>query len=193
MSAPYLLPKSTVPISGNLTLNQFIQTVLVGISGLNGTLVRPKWQIAPPKMPDISINWLAYAVVEAAPDANAYTALNPEQQYVSQRHQDLRIQCAFYGPNAMELANTVQDGFQIPPNRQALFLANMGFVSTGACLHIPDLVNERWVDRVEMEVRLRREIQRVYGVPVLVSAAGTINTVLQNGEYTFDWQTPEEA
>lgn len=189
----YLLPSSTTPLPGGLNLSQFIQTVLVGISGLTGTLVRPRWQINPPKQPNIEVNWLAYAVLQYQPNDNAYVWIDEDENTVSQRHEELKIPCAFYGPDAAEYAGIVRDGFQIQQNLEALTLANMGYISTGQMIHVPDLVNERWVERIEMEVNLRREIQRVYPILPLVSARGTIHTVLGDDDYSFEWQTPEET
>lgn len=190
MSTPYKLPQATTGFPNQYTLTQFIQTVLVGISGLSPDLVRPDWQVAPPKMPELNTNWIAYGIKESTPNANAYTNLDDADQYESQRHQDIKVQCSFYGPQAIELASLVTDGFQIPPNLQELGRWNMGYVSTGTMLHVPDLVNERWVDRIVMEVNLRREVIRRYGIPNLVSASGIVHTVLNNDEYSFGWQTP---
>jgi hypothetical protein len=188
----YLLPTSTDPIPGGLTLTQFIQSVLVGISGIDGTLVRPKWQIDPPKQPNISVNWLAFRVIQENPDTYGYSDMDSEGNTYSQRHEDLRIQCGFYGPDAMHYAGIVRDGFQISQNLEVLRSAKMGFTSTGQPLRVPDLVNERWVERIEMEVVLRREIVRTYAILSLSSAKGTIYSDT-TPEFIQDWQTPEES
>lgn len=180
------------PLPGSLTLTQFIQTVLVGLSGLNGTLVRPKWQAQPPKQPDLSVNWLAYAVTFIRPDANAFVWSNADELMQNQRQEEIEVQCSFYGPDAFDYAGIVRDGFQIQQNLEGLRAANMGFASTGIASRIPDLVNERWINRVEMSIVLRRQVQRVYPITTLVSANGTIHTVLGNEEYLLNWQAPPE-
>ncbi len=183
----YVLPSSTLPLPKGLTLTQFVQTVLVGLSGLTGPFVRPKWQVAPPKNPDIDINWISFGVEVAAPDANSYVGVNTAGATVTQRHETLEITCSIYGPEALDIAGLIRDGFQIQFNRDALRSANMGFVETSPPRRIPDLVNERFVPRFEMSIMLRREVQRVYPLTTLLSATGTIHTVLGTETYLLDW------
>lgn len=186
----YILPTTTLPLPRQLTLNQFLQTVLVGISGIDGTLVRPKWQVAPPKQPpSIDQNWISYGVVSATPDANSFTGSDASGIYNSQRHELLEIACSIYGPDAIETYGLLRDGFQIPKNLEGLRSANMGFVEVSRALHVPDLINERFFNRIEVSVIIRREIQRVYPVLTLISANGTIHTVLGNEQYLLDWET----
>lgn len=185
----YLLPSSTQSLPGNLTLVQFIQTVLVGLTGLSGTLVRPSWQVAPPKNPDLTVNWMAFGDLLHSPDANAYVGVDADDNAIMQRHEAIEIPCSFYGPEAMEYASLVRDGFQIQQNLEALRLANMGFVEVNQARRMPDLVNERWINKVVMSVFLRREIIRSYPILTILSAAGTVHTVLGTEEYLFDWET----
>lgn len=189
----YLKPQNTRALPNGFTLDQFIQTVLVGVSGIDPQLVRPEWQKDGPKIPDVGVNWLAYGITQAPPDANGYIGMNGDGVMLSQRHADLMVMCAFYGPQALDYATIVRDGFQIPNNRSQLSLANMGFVSTGAPLHIPDLVNERWVNRYQLEIRLRIETERTYDILSLLGAHGTINTVVGTQEQSSNWETPEET
>lgn len=182
----YLVPSGNGQIPGGLSLNQFIQSVLVGISGLDKKLVRPDWQVAPPSQPDISINWLAFGIQITNPDTFAYTTLNPDGSSSLQRQQQIEVKCQFYGPDATEMSSIVQDGFQITQNLEALRSADMGFGYSTEGINIPDLVNERWVPRVVMSVFLRRQIERTYPVLGLLSTKGTIHTELKDGDVEYD-------
>jgi hypothetical protein len=191
---PYVQPISPQPqFPLGLSLRQFIQTVLVGISNVPGPLVRPRWQPEPPKQPDINVNWIAFGIDSATPDAGAYISSTPENQTATQRNETLQIGISTYGPDALDTYGLIRDGFQIEANRYALFNANMGFVEITAARQVPDLVNQRWIDRVESTIVLRRAIQRTYGVTTIVSAAGTIYVPDITTDYFLDWSVTEES
>jgi hypothetical protein len=297
----YLLPAPLFPtLPGVLSFKQFLQSVFVGISGLPGELVRPKWQKNPPKSPDIDVNWMAIGLSKKIHDFNiaslpslgqqatgfikfpkcnpqpsdtvtvnglsitfvasgamgnqvnigttpAITAQNLQEfleassdmrltvatysvfaqailiafialgavgnaftlaavsgaiflsgptllnggsnNNTTQRHQEQEIGCTFYGPQADEYVDVIADGFQIQQNLEALRLANMGFVAVGEATQVPDLINERWVDRYEMSVTLRREVQRVYPILSFASVSGSIQGDLSSGVKTVAWQS----
>lgn len=188
-SGGYLLPSETQKPPGNLTLIQFIQTVLVGVSGISGTLVRPDWQVAPPKQPDLSTNWMAFGITSSTPDANGYVNTDSDGDTQYQRQEGIELKCSFYGPAAFDIAALVRDGFQIQQNLDALRSANMGFTNASNIMHLPDLINERWVDRFHMSIFLRRQVQRLYPIVSIISATGTIYTVLGDESYLLDWET----
>lgn len=174
----YLVPSSSQPLPGGLTLTQFIQSVITGVSGYPGSLVRPKFQIAPPKQPDIAIDWIAFSIQVTDQDKNAFTWLDDDEIDHLIRQQTLEIQVAFYGPNAQENITALSDGFQIQQNLEAMRLANMGYRDVSRIVRGPDLVNERWVDRYEMSLYLTRQVQRTYPILSFASAQGTIHTVV---------------
>lgn len=189
---PYIGPTETTALPKNLTLTQFLQTVFVGISGLPGDLVRPRWQPNPPKRPEIETNWMGVAIMNSVPDANAYTdtkLVESTVAYESQRNEILEIGCSVYGPEAIENYGLIRDGFQIPNNLAALNAANMGIVEVGRMQSLPEFFNERWWNRVECSVFIRRKIQREYPIPTLISALGQIHTVIGGEDYTLDWNT----
>jgi hypothetical protein len=178
---PYVLPTQTTPPPNGLTLEQFLQTVVVGISGLPGNMVRPKWQVAPPKQPDLDVNWIGMGVDASTPNANAYlTEDNSGLSFTSQRIERLDIGLSIYGPSALSIYGLIRDGFQIPNNLFQLYNAAMGFIEVTVGQHVPDLVNERFINRVVTTVSLVRLVQRFYGVPSIV-AAGHFNIELGEG------------
>lgn len=187
----YLLPKTTEKPPGNLTLMQFLQTVVVGVSGLPGSMVRPKWQVAPPKQPDIIDNWAAIGIKALTPSPNSYVGLDEDDNNVSYRQETIDLSCSLYGPDAVELSSLIRDGFQIQQNLEALTLANMGFVETTPALHIPDLVNGRFLNRLEMSIILRRQVRRTYSILPILSANGTVHTALGSEEYLMDFNSED--
>jgi hypothetical protein len=186
---PYVGPTQSSSYPKGLTLVQFLQTVVVGISGLPGNLVRPKWQPEPPKQPDITTDWLAFGIESQKPDFSAYlSATGPDHELQLNRQEDLTLSFSIYGPNCAETYGLISDGFQIPQNRISLFQANIGYTEISEARHVPDLVNQRWVDRVECTVRLKRQIQRTYPVLTFVSVSGIIYVPDIADDAEIDWE-----
>ena len=171
----YLI-QTEVPLPGGLTLNQYIQQVIVGITGLAGTLVRPKWQKEPPKvLPNPEDNYCAFGIRIFNPDANAFTKLDEDGEgSVLQRHEELNIECSFYGSNCQKNAGNLRDGLQITQNREALTAANIGFKETSATNYVPELHGQVWYPRCDITVVLRRQIDKTFSVLSIESSAGTI-------------------
>jgi hypothetical protein len=187
---PSQQPPVLITTPPNLSLVQFIQTVLVGLSAFPGTLVRPDWQVEPPKEPDISVDWMAFGIQTATPDANAYIGFDQNDITYLQRNELLQVTCSVYGPNAYDNVGLVRDGFQIPQNLTSLKKANMGFAYDSPARHIPDFINGRWNDRWVTEIFLRRQIQRYYGILTFLSASGVIYTqTAEDLNYSLTWKT----
>ena len=187
----YLTPTSSAPLPGSLTLTQFIQSVIVGISGYAGTLVRPKWQQTPPKQPDVSVNWIAFGVVVGKPDVNAYVNMDEEGNSTFQRQQDLDVEVWFYGPDAQDNAFKFLDGFQIQQNLEAMRLADMGYRGFQDPVQGADLIHERWVPIWKVTLTLTRQVDRTYPILSFVSAVGSMHTVVNSEDVAQSWETAE--
>lgn len=185
----YILPTSTQGMPGGLNLIGFIQTVLIGVSGLDGKFVRPKWQVEPLISPGLAVDWIAFAIVNSLPNANGYVGTPDDNSTIYSRQETLEIQCSFYGPKCYEIMAEVRDGFQIPQNIESLQKAKMGFTSVSNAVHSPELYNGRYVDRYEMSIFLQKQTLRTYAIQSFVSAKGTIHTVLGNEEYLLGWDS----
>ena len=175
------------PDKPTLNFEQFIQTVIVGISGIEGQLVRKNWQPNPPKQPDPNTNWIAFGISALSVDNNAFVGMDKNGVETLQRQEYFQLDLSIYGPNCYDTATILRDGFQIPQNLAALKASKMGFIGDVTLTHSPDLVNEIWIDRYQMSVKMVRMIQRVYPIVSLVGAKGQIVVVLGDGKNIIDW------
>lgn len=177
----YLAPSGTPPLDGQALLD-FLQGVIVGITGMDGTLVRPAFQIESPNLPDAGNAWCAFRITRRAPDTYAVVTHNADGKGsdTMQRQERLHALLSFYdqgvGGHADELAARFRDGIAIPQNREALQRANFAHVKTGEVTVVPSLLKVRWLYRVDLEWIVTRQIDRTYAVLTVVSAHSTLVT-----------------
>lgn len=182
---PHPQPPTLDTTPAGLTFIQFIQQLLVALSGFDGKLVRPQWQQQPPKAPDVDVNWLAFGLGSATPDNNAYVAIEKDSDTdvpTVQRNELIPVIVSVYGPAAYDNIGLIRDGFQLTQNLSSLRQANVGFGYDTPAQHIPDFFNERWFDRWRCEFFLRRQIQRTYPLLSFLSATGTVYTQTATNE-----------
>lgn len=173
----YLVPSSSSPLDDDAFMD-FMGDVFAGVTGLDRNLVRPRWQLDPPAFPDFATDWLAFGVASTTFDAFAYEArdLDPAVDAdILQRNQTMDIDCSFFGPHADGVAGLLKDGLSITQNREAMFLASVAVVGTGDLARAPVFQKERWLNRTDMTVTIRRQIIRVYPILYLLSAAGSVS------------------
>lgn len=190
--AGYLLPSGPQVYPGNLTLKQFIQTALVGLTGFDGTLIRPKFQLTAPKEPTQLTDWVAFDILDGDSDVNSSNTLQPDGSYILQRQEELEIQCAVYGPQAFDTCNLIKNGLQLTQNLAALKAGNIGFIKTTKSTHAPELVGELWNDRYDFSIWLTRQFQLTYPVLSFLSASGTITTIVGTETYLLPWDVNNE-
>lgn len=174
----YLAPENALAPTEDDALVDFLQSVIVGVSGVPGQFVRPRWQPEPPNLPPRSTTWIALGIDSRQPDTYAYVDHGGDAPGADnlQRHEVLNLRASIYGPAADSTAARIRDGLQIAQNREALQLANMGLVQTGNPIAVPSLVKEQWLYRVDLTIAIRRLIQRNYPVLNLVTAHGDVTT-----------------
>ena len=165
----------TPPAEG-VALRRFIGELLRGVTGLPGDMVRPSWQENPPPMPAYGIDWLAYGVTARRVEAGEpwQAEKTDTSGAVLRRHEMLDVQLTAYGDNAEAILAALRDGLDVAQNREQLFLAGVTVADFGQIVHAPELVNERWWNRADSTLTLRREVRREYPVLTFAAAVGDI-------------------
>lgn len=169
----YLQPAAAPLPVEDAALEDVLQAMVAGITGLDGSLVRPRWQPVMPKQPEPSVNWCAIGVTTLTPEPGTAQVLHDDTidgHDTLIRHEDMELLASFYGPQAQSYACMLRDGLQIAQNREAIAQSGIAFISTGQLLAVPELYNQQWIRRYDLTVQLRRVINRTYGVLNIVSA-----------------------
>ena len=146
-------------------LEDEIQTMISGITGLEGHYVRPRWQPEPPPMPSIGTNWCAFGITRITPDDGPYFAQYQDDANVM-RHETIEVAVSFYGAQGQQFGHVLRDGLTIWQNTSAL--QNMRFIECGELISIPDFLNQQFVHRFDMRVIFRRKTSRNYAVKSLL-------------------------
>ena len=117
----YVLPTGDAP-TYDAALDAIFQQMIVGLTGMQGSLVRPRWQPVMPKQPEPNVDWCAIGVTLIDPDAGPAFVHDStgDGQDVALRHESIDVLCSFYGPNAAANAALVRDAIAIPQNNNAL-------------------------------------------------------------------------
>lgn len=170
----YLSPSSTGGDLNDASLSQFLQQVVVGIVGLPGSMVRPRWQAEPPNIPDFGANWAAIGPGPRKRDSYSHTQANGENVTVI-RNRTMDILCSFYGPSAEANSELLAMGLEVAQNREVMQLAGFNLVSgAGDSTIVPVLIKQRWQYRVDVPFAIRQQQKYTYSVLDLLSATGTM-------------------
>ena len=176
----YLGPHTTPqPLFGH-PWEDFLHDLVTGVTGMPGDKVFPRWQPQPPVRPDHDVDWAGVGISEITADWQAYVRHYPASDehpdgYDALQHMETTtLLASFYGPNATRNATLLRSGLFIEQNLAELRKANVGLVEVQTFQNAPELFKQKWVDRVDLPVVLRREIRFDYPVLNLLSAAGTI-------------------
>ena len=173
----YIQPASTAAPVADLDLDLVVQALVVGVTGLPGDRVRPRWQPTQPRMPDITVDWCAVGVTVTDTERGAAYVTHDgsgDGHDDLVRHEQLEVLASLYGPSAARNAALLRDGLQIAQNRAALDAQGMAFVEAGPVRTVPELVNEQWLRRCDVSLTLRRVVRREYPVLNILSAPVSI-------------------
>lgn len=171
----------TTGLDDDPDFDELFQGLVASVSGLPGELVRPRWQPNPPKRPEYSVDWAAVGVTEVVPDDGPVIlhdgASNAGQGWDEyQRHEDLMVLVSFYGPQSHRKAYRLRDGLCIPQNLEQMLQQRVAFIDAGPIRAAPELYNQVWTRRHDIELRFRRKAARNYEILNILSADPILNT-----------------
>lgn len=174
--AGYLSPSATPAPLEDDALDTFLHDLLVGVTGLPGDMIRPRWQPEPPTQPARDVDWMAFGVMDEDPDTYSAVIHNANGSDEMQRHENFSVLISSYGLNARANLGLLRDGIQLEQNRAILSANIMGLVETGRVITAPALVKDGWLRRFDMTMVLRRQVRRIYSVKNLASMDGILDT-----------------
>lgn len=204
----YLSPSSVNGDLNDAALADFLQRVVVGITGLPGQFVRPRWQPQPPNIPPPTTNWAAIGVIDREDDpypfiahSSVTTGSGDEQSTVAKdtevSNEILSVLVSFYGPSAEANSQLLKKGFKIAQNREQMQLQGYAFVNCDPkARNCPEEIAEQYVWRTDIGFRVRH--QQIYDYPVLDVASvavsissGVVPSV--SADVDSDFSPPNEA
>lgn len=178
----YLVPTSaSTPPAMDAALDAIFQTLIVGITGLPGNMVRPRWQPTPPQEPCPSDNWAAIGITQITPD-DGPTITHSEAGDTVNRHEVIEVLATFYGPAGQSNATLARDGIGLPQNMEALNDLSIGLTDIGPLRSVPELINQQWRRRYDFSFTFRRQILRTY--PILDIASSEFVVTTDNPAYS---------
>lgn len=151
--------------------NHFFHDLIMNLTGIDKTLVRPRWQPNPPTMPSSNTNWCAFGVSELAGDDSAYLNKNTTATAKLERHEFYSVLCSFYGSNARDNARKMRDGLEIGQNREAMYLSNVGYKNCSSLTHAPENINDVWFDRYDITFEFARQSIKTYNIEDIAHAS----------------------
>lgn len=179
----YLAGATALPYDKEL--EDLFQTVIVGITGLQGNLVRPRYQPNPPTWPGFDVDWCAFNVYVRPTLWNAYQTINADGSYNVEGTEVLEATLSFYGPRYQALEREWRDGMQLSQNRDVLTNAGIVFLEFAEPVVVPVLMKEMWVKKVDIRGTFHRWAVRTYNVRTLTEAVGVIRNQPSSADDEF--------
>ncbi len=154
-------------------LTDALQQAIMALTGLPGNLVRPRWQLMPPAQPPADVTWASIGIIHMEADDYPYIAHDGVTQLPGaqgpgvdrmQRHATFTVLASFYGPEAEDEAGEFRDGLYVQQNWEPLHKLGLNLREVHDLARNAELVNQQWLDRLDIRLEMRGQINRVYPV-----------------------------
>ncbi|WP_293797220.1 hypothetical protein [uncultured Pantoea sp.] len=170
----YLTPLSA-PQDYDEPLERELSRWVKALSGLPDGMVRPRWTPVQAAMPAQNVNWCGFGIIGFTSDGSP-AFVQSEDDAQMWRHEVVECIASFYGPSSQQTASLFRDGMQVPQNNVELNRYQLSFFDASPLTSFPELINNQWVRRYDVTVRLRRKVVREYGIKSIVDGNVTIST-----------------
>lgn len=167
-SAGYLTPTGTEPDYDKQLENQLVLWIS-GVTGIDKSLVYPRWTDPQTQIPKNGITWCAFGVT-SMPRTGLPADIQGDDHSEQWTWENVTVICCFYGPGGAALAASFREGIYVPQNNAELNRAGLSLVGTGTLLCLPELINNQWVRRYDLTVTLSRKNVRSFNIRTLQSA-----------------------
>jgi hypothetical protein len=176
----YLSPANNANQLNDSAIADLLHGWIAGITGIDNTLVRPRWQQEQPNIPDINVDWCAFGITEKTNPGNPFevhypASVNyPDGYNELRRHQDFSALITLYGINAEKNAMVLSSGIFVAQNNEVLNGYGIFVTGHGQSTTIPELIKNKWVFRVDLTIDFRRQITLDYPVLNILSSESDI-------------------
>ena len=169
------LGESSAPLSIT-ALEDAWHDIIVGITGIDNTLVRPSRQVDPVKQPAHGVDWCAFEItrVRSDPWPDVRHVSDSQGHDVVTDHDVYRLGAVFYGPGSDINAGLLRRGICVWQNREALRAESIAVQSVGDPVSVPELDSMSWRQRVDLDIVFIVESVGSYAVLNLLRSTGPI-------------------
>lgn len=157
-------------------LDHLFHDLFMGITGLDPTLIRPRWQQQPGNQPPITTTWMAQGVEARRYDTYSDETFIDGLGLVETRYQELDNLVSIYGPNMGTIEMILRCGLAIQQNLEILIPSGIVLVEVGIALNTSILINQLWQKKIDVRITFRRQIVMVYPVESVLGAEFTVTT-----------------
>ena len=160
-----------IQASGNVQNDDALVVVLhdmvVGVTGLPASLVRPRWQPQPPTQPSVSTAWCAIGITRYEPYDYPQWTQDDDDSGTQHRYERLDALATFYGPQSSFYAARLRDGLYVWQNYTTLAAQGIKLRSVDEIVHLGELINSQYISRSDVPLSFVRFVEPVYPVPAI--------------------------
>jgi len=168
-SPGYLTPVS-VPQAYDEALERELSQWVRALSGLSAGMVRPRWTPTQAAVPAADVNWCGFGITGISADDSPAFVRQTDDSNQMWRHEVIETLASFYGPASQSVATLFRDGLTVEQNNATLNGNGLSLADYSELIAFPELINNQWVRRYDITVRLRRKVIREYGIKSILSA-----------------------